>query len=338
MFSSFSLALLTLYLGVALHSHPEVKINWAACVILSLARLPLYSPWLLSPPWPLPLLLLHISPIYFHPFFVVVYCHTLADCPASSLSSHPALHLHYLLPSPAPSSLPLIQSRGSTSQIDFAAVLRSPINSQIGFPAYTLSLWPSVFLSFSFIVTSTFLSHPWALSRCVLPLIPPSSPFCRSTFYCLSLIHTMPAYFVTQLFVSNSRDELVLREQAQLPDLITPSLMQYMIVCVCVSESETERVWVNVFMIRHAFHLSLQYCVLHIMGLCPCILQFVHCIICMFWSRPHHEAPELLLEQNSSSLWSNVGKEGQKIQHVNSALGFSRRRILELYSLSFGCV
>lgn len=38
----------------------------------------------------------------------------------------------------APSSLPLIQSRSSASQIDFAAVLRSPISSQIGFPTYPL--------------------------------------------------------------------------------------------------------------------------------------------------------------------------------------------------------
>lgn len=94
----------------------------------------------------------HIFFPYIH--FLSFYCHTLIDSTAPSLSSHPALHLLSLLPFLAPSSLPLIQSRSSTSQIDFTAVLRSPINSQIGFPAYPLPLALHIFF------LSLSLLHP----------------------------------------------------------------------------------------------------------------------------------------------------------------------------------
>lgn len=68
-------------------------------------------------------------------FLPSFYCHTHIDFTVPSLSSHPALHLLSLLHFLTPSSLLLIESRSSGSQIDFAAVLWSPINSQIGFPA-----------------------------------------------------------------------------------------------------------------------------------------------------------------------------------------------------------
>lgn len=101
----------------------------AACVILPIRYL-----YILSGCCPHRDLLLSsflfAASIFFH-----FYCHALMDSAAPSLSSHPAFHLLSLLASLAPSSLPLIQSRSTTSQIDFAAVLRSPINSQIGFPA-----------------------------------------------------------------------------------------------------------------------------------------------------------------------------------------------------------
>lgn len=141
---------------------------------------PLHSLWLLSPPWPPSPLLLLVPSIY----FLSSYCHILLDSLASSLSNHPALHLLSLLPSLAPSSLPLIQRRSSTSQIDFAAVLRSPINSQIGFPAYPLPLvlCISFFLShccFHFSVSSpcplslpsvSHLSSPNFLLLCYVPV------------------------------------------------------------------------------------------------------------------------------------------------------------------------
>lgn len=122
--------------------------------------LPLHSLLLLSPPWPPPVLLL-IRSIHFLSF----YCHTLTDSTDPSLSSHPAVYLLSFLASLPPSSLLLIQSRNSTSQIDFAAVLRSPINSQIGFPAYPLplALCISFFLYHSYFYFSLSSQPPLSL-------------------------------------------------------------------------------------------------------------------------------------------------------------------------------
>lgn len=123
-----------------------------------------------------------------HPFFLSFYCHTHIDSTAPSLSSHPALHLLSLLPSLAPSSLPLIQSRSSTSQIDFAAVLRSPINSQIGFPAYPLPLA----LHISFFLSHCCFHFPLS-SR--YPLSLPSDPHLSSSpFLSLSFSHMFPLF------------------------------------------------------------------------------------------------------------------------------------------------
>lgn len=86
-------------------------------------------------------------------FLPSFYCHTHIDFTVPSLSSHPALHLLSLLHFLTPSSLLLIESRSSGSQIDFAAVLWSPINSQIGFPTYPLPL--ALCISFSLSGTSS---------------------------------------------------------------------------------------------------------------------------------------------------------------------------------------
>lgn len=274
--------------------------------------LPRHFLWLLSPPWPLPPLLLLIPSIYFLSF----YCHTLIDSPASSLSSHPTLHVLSLLPSLAPSSLPIIQSTSSTSQIDFTTVLRSPINSQIGFPTYPL---PLAFCIFFFFHYSLF--HSSILFPCLLSLICPApSFFCYATSLFFSLTRTLcfPICVYSELFVNYSRGMLVC------------SFRILVIQCVyhtwlCVWESETETVWENVFMQRHASH---QMYSTQCMGLCnnhfvytivctsyvwfcPCILQFVCYIVCIFWyllistnaltpvttapqkSHPHREAPSV---------------------------------------------
>lgn len=88
------------------------------------------------------------------PSLPLLYCHTLINSTAPSSSSHSALLFLALLHSLAPSSLHLIHSRSSTSQIDFAAALWSPINSQIGFPTYPIPL--DLCISFFHSATLTF--------------------------------------------------------------------------------------------------------------------------------------------------------------------------------------
>lgn len=136
--SSFPLVLLTLYLNLTLYLCPQVNISfwhvlYCLCFnsTLSLVAVPTLT-FPSSPPSPHSLYLFSLSSLFTSTLLLTCSLH---PCPC-----HPALHLLSLLPSLIPSSLPLIQSRSSTSQIDFAAVLRSPINSQIGFPAYPLPL------------------------------------------------------------------------------------------------------------------------------------------------------------------------------------------------------
>lgn len=147
----FSLSLFFYYLDISKFSLfiSTSKHQVAACVWVNFTFSVVAVPTLTS----------FFSPIFFPSIhFLSFYCHAFIDSTAPSLSSHPALHLLSLLPFLAPSSLPLIQSRSCTSQIDFAAALRSPINSQIGFPAYPLPLAIRiVFLSLSLLHPLFFL-------------------------------------------------------------------------------------------------------------------------------------------------------------------------------------
>lgn len=135
----------------------------------------------LSPTWPPPFLHIPSSTLS-------SLLHALINGTFSSWSSHPALLVFALLHSLAPSSLHLIHSRSSTSQIDFAAVLWSLINSQIGFPTYPLPL--GVCISFFHSVTLTFLPYSIVFAL----------RFCLTTV----LFHPDPSFFVWSLKETDS--------------------------------------------------------------------------------------------------------------------------------------
>lgn len=120
-------------------------------------------------------------------FLPSFYCHTHIDFTVPSLSSHPALHLLSLLHFLTPSSLLLIESRSSGSQIDFAAVLWSPINSQIGFPTYPLPL--ALCISFS-LSGSSIPPHPHQPPPTPQPVLSPCllSFICSSSFVCYFVV------------------------------------------------------------------------------------------------------------------------------------------------------
>lgn len=126
-------------------------------------------------------------------FLPSFYCHTHIDFTVPSLSSHPALHLLSLLHFLTPSSLLLIESRSSGSQIDFAAVLWSPINSQIGFPTYPLplALCISFSLSGSSIPPPTRTNHPPPINLCsLLAFCLSSVPLHLICYFVVFLTHT----------------------------------------------------------------------------------------------------------------------------------------------------
>lgn len=115
----------------------------------------------------------------------------------------------------------------------------APSTHRLGFPL-TLSLWPSVFLSFALTLTSTFLSHPGVPSVSHLS----SSPFLLLCYITVFLWHipSVPISVYPQLFVSHSRGKLVLRKQVQLHD--SDNTVPYTIhdsVFECVYEKERPR-------------------------------------------------------------------------------------------------
>lgn len=182
----------------------------AACVILPIRYL-----YILSGCCPHPDLFL-LSSFSFPPSIFSLFTATLLltpqlhPCPALLLSiSSPffPLSLHH----------PCLSFRAEAAPVKLILPLcwGAPSTHRLGFPL-TLSLWPSVFLSFSLTVTSTFLSHPGVPSVSHLS----SSPLLLLCYAAVFLWHvpSVPISVYPQLFVSHSRGKLVLRKQVQLHD------------------------------------------------------------------------------------------------------------------------
>lgn len=236
MSNTFSLSLLFYWLYIsrfAPYSYPQVTIRWLHVLYCQSVTSTFSVPTTTSSSSP--------PPYSLHPFSLILLPHSYWL--HSSILVQPSCS-----PSPLPSSLShsiILAShseQSSASQIDFAAVLRSPINSQIGFPAYPLppALWISFFLSqlpplFSLIPASSLLA--FCLSSVLLSL------FSRHAAS-LSSSDTFPLVLslYTHSFLSATAEVSYRWEnKCSFMILIMQCLMQYVNPCLSVCETERPR-------------------------------------------------------------------------------------------------
>lgn len=169
LWGTFSLSPLS-YRLYAFYSYPEVNIRWlhvlycqSVTSTFSLVAVPTVTSS--SPPS------YSLLPFSFIFTATLLWTPQLHPCPAilpSISSPFLLLSLHH----------PCLSFRAEAPPVKLILPLcwGAPSTHRLGFPL-SLSLWPSVFLSLSLTVTSTFLFHLGVLSLCLLFLIRPPLPF-----------------------------------------------------------------------------------------------------------------------------------------------------------------